>query len=416
MSVTDTDRRVKVLHVIPSLDPADGGPSVAVPMLARAVASAGVKVTILTTSSPQESQRKRRTSNTERRTPNEHALARNDGVEYIYTRRSTNFYKISWELVGWLNTNIRNFDLLHIHALFSFSSTAAALIAAKNKVPYIIRPLGVLNRWGLENRRSILKRASIVLLEKRILSRAAAIHYTSEAERSEASQIGNWVAELPSFVSPLPVSDQGSGVRGQKSEKFFAKFPQTRGKQIVLFLSRIDRKKGIELLFSAFAILRKEIKDVVLVIAGSGDRHYETFLRGQAEQLGISADVVWTSFVSGEEKAAVLAAADLFVLPSYSENFGIAAAEALAAGKPCVLTDQVGIALEASRENAAIVIRCDQRELADAIKNILADPERRGALGRAALQFAKRSLSIDSIGEQLENNYRRIVDRLKVKP
>jgi glycosyltransferase involved in cell wall biosynthesis len=392
--------RLRILHVVPSLDPADGGPSVAVPLLARAIASRGHRVSLLTTVRGQQSD-----VGSERQVADEAS----GGVEYIYTRRNTEFYKVSWELVGWLKTNVKNFDVVHIHALFSFSSTAAAHFAARNGVPYIVRPLGVLNQWGLKNRRSILKRASLALIEKRIVTRAAAIHYTVAAEREEAERIGNWVAQLPSFVIPLPVQPRVIGdqlsVNG-KNEEFLRKYSQTRGKRIVLFLSRIDRKKGIELLLEAFASIRKEIENVVLVIAGSGDPAYESSLRSRADLLGINELVVWTGFVSGDEKAAVLDAAEIFVLPSYSENFGIAAAEAFATGKACVLSDQVGLARDALQANAAIVTRCDAKELADAIKKLLDDSATRLAIGNAAREFARSYLSLAAIGTQLDQVYR----------
>jgi glycosyltransferase involved in cell wall biosynthesis len=429
---------------------------VAVPLLARAIAQRGHRVTILTTRRERGSRRVvgyrlpvvgqgERTEDRKRPTLNEkgqwsvvsgQSSVVTDGVEYVFTQRSTEFYKMSWELAKWLRANVRNFDLVHIHALFSFASTAASFIAAKNKVPYIVRPLGVLNRWGLENRRAVLKRGSLFLIERRILSHAAAIHYTSDAEKAEACKLGNWVKALPSFITALPVPvpklpprrvigaqisvDSGAeesgelatassscGEQGAKSrEGFWEKFPEAKGKRVVLFLSRIDPKKGIELLLSAFALVRNEIQNLLLVIAGSGDRHYEESLCKTAEQLGISADVIWTGFLSGEEKTAALAVAEIFVLPSYSENFGIAAAEAFAAGKACVLSDQVGLADDARHVNAAIVVPCDANALAEAVKSVLSNIEHERQLGSAALEFAKTRLSMASIGEQLEEEYR----------
>jgi glycosyltransferase involved in cell wall biosynthesis len=423
-----------VLHVVPSLDPVEGGPSVAVPLLAKAVARRGHRIVIVTTirggTPPQVEGRKEKVESSSSTEP-----------KIIFVRRSTEFYKVSWELVRWLRANIRNFDLVHIHALFSFSSTAAAFIAAKNNIPYIVRPLGVLNRWGLENRRAILKRGSLALIERRILSRAAAIHYTSDAERSEAAKIGRWVARLPSFVCPLPVhvptaarvisyqlsvnrgaeeseepatSASGRTRRGEagsshaNTEGFLAKFPQAKGKRIVLFLSRIDPKKGIELLLDAVALVRSEFHDLALVIAGSGDSRYEARLRDRADRLGLGGDVIWTGFLSGEEKAAALAAAEIFVLPSYSENFGIAAAEAFAAGKASVVSDQVGLAENARHANAAIVVPCDANALAAAIKSVLSDPAQQQALGEAARRFAGAYFSLEAVGKQLEERYRAV--------
>src|SRR6266480_579257 len=128
-------------------------------------------------------------------------------------------YKISFGLTRWLRANITQFDLVHVHALFSFSSTAAARIAHKKNVPYIVRPLGVLNRWGMGNRRRIPKLISFRFVELPILLKAAAIHYTSEAERDEAALLDARLAEHESAVIPLPVAlGDLSEVRDQRSE------------------------------------------------------------------------------------------------------------------------------------------------------------------------------------------------------
>jgi glycosyltransferase involved in cell wall biosynthesis len=339
--------------------------------------------------------------------------AREDNMTVYYFRRNILPYKISFSLRRWVRQAIGDFDLVHIHALFSFASTAAAFAAAAKNVPYIVRPLGVLNRWGLENRRAVLKRVSLALVERRILSQAAAVHYTTAAERTEANMIGSWIASLPSFVSPLPVDPdrlvQASDVEGRRSDRdrFLPGLPQLQGKRIILFLSRIDRKKGIELLLNAFPAVRKIISDAALVIAGGGERSYEASLRKQADKLGISRDVIWAGFLHGRDKVAALSAAEIFVLPSYSENFGIAAAEALAAGKPCILSDQVGLAVDARRSNSAIVVPCNSEALAEAIIKLLGDPAQQQTLGQAGRKFVKDYLSLQAVGAQLEAAYHR---------
>ena len=113
-------------------------------------------------------------------------LSKFHGVNCIFFRRNFLPYKISFSLRRWLTRHVSEFDLVHIHALFSFSSWAAASAARKHQVPYVVRPLGVLNRWGLANRRPLLKRIWLRFIEIPLLRRAAAIHYTAESEREEA--------------------------------------------------------------------------------------------------------------------------------------------------------------------------------------------------------------------------------------
>src|SRR5205823_528444 len=113
-----------------------------------------------------------------------------DGVTHWYFPRQTRFYQFSRPLHRWLSRYVRSYDLLHIHALFSYAPVSAAFTALQSNVPYIIRPLGTLNRWGVKNRRPWLKKLSLSLIERRILGGAAALHYTSEQERLEAAEVG----------------------------------------------------------------------------------------------------------------------------------------------------------------------------------------------------------------------------------
>jgi glycosyltransferase involved in cell wall biosynthesis len=392
--------RYKILHVIPSISLKHGGPSVAIAAMAEASRRAGMDVVVVTTDDDGDNGR----LDVPLGTPLER-----DGVTHFFFRRDFVPYKISFGLARWLNRNTDQFDIVHIHALFSFASTAAARIARRKKIPYVIRPLGVLNQWGLEHRRPFLKRLSLRLIELPILRRAAAIHFTTEQERREAAGIGAAVAVSRSFVVPIPVEVKDSGDK----DNFLRKYPSTAGKKLILFLSRIDRKKGVELLLNAFAGVKCSESNSLLVIAGDGDSRYVGSLRAQADKLGISADIVWTGFLGRAEKANAYAAASLFVLPSYSENFGIAAVEALAAGVPAILTDQVALARDVADGGAALVVQADEISLRAAILRVLADAGLREQLsinGRAA---AARLFSFDAVGSSLAEQYRLILKNHK---
>src|SRR6476619_6849338 len=140
---------MRVLHVIPSLSAKDGGPSVALPLIARGLERGGIAVDVATTIGTEEGELANKTGPVIR-----------DGVNYFYFRRQSEFYKVSLPLSGWLSKHIRDYDVVHIHALFSYASYAAARLATQNGVPYIVRPLGVLNRWGMQNRRRLFKQLS----------------------------------------------------------------------------------------------------------------------------------------------------------------------------------------------------------------------------------------------------------------
>src|SRR5881394_2386304 len=166
---------MRVLHVIPSLSLKHGGPSVALPAIADALMRKGAEVTIATTDDDG---------------PGKHLsvplgipVMLASGARCFYFRKTTEFYKVSRSMLRWLRGHVHEFDVLHIHALFSFCSIAAARIASRQHVPYVVRPLGVLNRWGMENRRPALKQLSLRFLDLPALRRAASIHFTSGRER-----------------------------------------------------------------------------------------------------------------------------------------------------------------------------------------------------------------------------------------
>jgi glycosyltransferase involved in cell wall biosynthesis len=264
-------------------------------------------------------------------------------------------------------------------------------LAHRSGVPYIVRPLGTLNRWGIENRRPWLKKLSFRILESRILASAAGVHYTCEQELVEAGELG---------VSAHPIVIPNAVELPARESR-----PRRHDRKVVLFLSRIDRKKGLDLLFAAFARVRQQCPDALLVLAGAGDPAWVASLKATAERLGIAADVTWAGFLSGDDKWAALTGADVFVLPSYSENFGIALVEALACGCPVVLSDQVGIHREISRAEAGIVTPCRVDELATAILNVLTDAALRRRMSENGVRLARQQFSLEAVSRQLTAAY-----------
>jgi glycosyltransferase involved in cell wall biosynthesis len=324
-----------------------------------------------------------------------------DGVTYRYFRRQTRFYTSSWPLSRWLARHVHDYDLIHIHALFSFASVAAAYWAARAGVPYVVRPLGTLNRWGMEHRRPWLKRLSFALIERRILRGAARIHYVSEQERIEAARLS---PSPRAIVVPLGV-DTSSFARLPPRGWLRARAPHLDGRFILLFLSRLDHKKGVDLLLEAFEKIRRKRPDVALIIGGSGAPAFEAALRYQAERSGVSEHVWWAGFLSGEEKLAALADADVYVLPSHSENFGVTVVEAMACGLPVTISDQVAIHREVSEVGAGVVVALEPGAVADAIAQLANDPAHRLALGARARALAHSRFSMKAMTAGLVEMY-----------
>ena len=392
---------MRVLHVIPSVSLKDGGPSQAVRLMTRELVRAGIQVDIATTDADGHAGRLD--------VPLDEPLEA-DGVRCFYFRRQSRFYKVSLPMSRWLSERLRDYDLVHIHALFSYASNVAARRAIEQGVPYIIRPLGVLNRWGMANRRRLLKRLSLRFIEQRVLQNAAAIHYTSEAERREAEEIG---VNTRAALIPLGI-DTAAFDELPAPAMFRERFAVAAGCRIILFLSRLDQKKGLDLLLPAFAEVRRQHPAALLVIAGDGDAAFVNGLSALAAQLAINEHVVWTGFLGGQDKLSAMAAAAVFALPSYSENFGIALVEALAAGLPCALSSQVGIAPDVESSNAGLVTDGGVASLSAALSRLLADDALRAQLSANAKRLARQRYSLKAMTDSLIELYGSVAARQRV--
>jgi glycosyltransferase involved in cell wall biosynthesis len=323
-------------------------------------------------------------------------LAEN-GALHWYFRKAVEFYKVSPAFARWIASEVRRFDVIHIHALFSFTSVAAAWAARRAGVPYVIRPLGTLNQYGREKRRRLLKSASLRFVEGPILQHAAAVHFTSEQESAEAATLG---IAMRKVVIPLGI--EMAAARDLPADSRFA---HLRGAPCVLFLSRLDPKKNVEGLLEAMVMLKDRWPGLRLLVAGDGSSSYTAGLRSQARSLGLEQNVIWAGHLEGESKEAAFAAADVFALPSFSENFGIAAAEALAAGLPCVLGKGVAIADDVVQANAGIAVNPAAKEIADALGRIIASQAIRADMASNATRLASERFSSHAMGTRLKQLY-----------
>ena len=386
---------MRVLHVLASLGPLRGGPSFVLRNLAGGLAARGVDTHVATTDDNGRERLKTPLS-----TP-----VIDHGVTYWFFPRQLRPYTCSVPLAKWLWENTAGFDIVHIHAVFTFPSTVAAWIARIKGIPYIVRPLGVLNQWGMRNRRRWPKKLSFQLVERGILEHARFIHYTSEQEHIEAAQAG---ARAASIVVANPV-DLKSTDRRRHTGAFRARYPALKDRKLVVFLSRISPKKGLDLLVAAFAQLHRQIPEAMLVIAGAGDTDLIERIKQQVSDAGLSGHVFWPGFLEGDDKAAILADADVFVLPSYSENFGVAVVEALSFQVPVIVSDQVGIHHEISSHHAGRVVPCDSSALAGAMLEILSNPALGKELALNGARLANTQFSREGILDALMAAYHKIL-------
>ncbi|MBU7582678.1 MAG: hormogonium polysaccharide biosynthesis glycosyltransferase HpsP [Nostoc sp. TH1S01] len=388
---------MRILQIVPSISLIYGGPSQMVLGLAPALAKEGVKVTILTTDSNGD------TGQQPLDVPLNHPIQQ-DGYEIIYFRCAPfRRYKFSLDLLNWLKNHAVEFDLAHIHALFSPISSAAAMVCRQQKLPYILRPLGTLDPADLQKKKQ-LKKLYVELLERNNLAGAAAIHFTSEQEAKISERFGVNTKDLviPLGVKPTQKTSS-SAVRGQLGI--------SEDVPLVLFMSRIDPKKGLNLLIPALEKLLANDCKFHFVLAGTNpqDPDYEQNIKSQIENSPLRSHTTITGFVSGELKAGLLQAADLFVLPSYYENFGIAVAEAMVAGIPVVISDQVHIWQQVSDSQSGWVGKTEVSSLFELLQQALQSPQECQRRGINAQKYALEHFSWDAIARQMIQAYQQIL-------
>jgi glycosyltransferase involved in cell wall biosynthesis len=177
------------------------------------------------------------------------------------------------------------------------------------------------------------------------------------------------------------------------------------GKKLVLFLGRLHQKKGLELLIHAFARVADRCPDAHLVLAGNGDRRYMETVTQMVNECGVASRSTITGWLEDDDKLAALADADLFVLPSLGENFGIAVVEAMACGLPVVISDKVGIWQDVAESEAGIIVHCDSDEIASAIERLVGDSKLRTRLGRNGKNLAGAQFTMDRMAERMEIEY-----------
>jgi glycosyltransferase involved in cell wall biosynthesis len=389
----------RVLQVIPSVSPVHGGPSSAIRAIERGLLHTHWSFETATTDDDGRGKRVTRRTG---------ALVEDEGAPRWYFRKSTEFYKVSWSFVPWILREVRRYDVVHIHALFSFTSLAAGWAARRTGVPYVIRPLGVLNRYGMRSRRPWLKRLSLRLLEAPLLRGAAAVQFTSELEQKEALSLR---IPMRPVIVPLAVAEPVNG----DPEHVRAAWPAAASKPCVLYLSRLDPVKNLESLLRAIAQLNRPDWTVTLLVAGSGEAAYVRQLHELARSEGIEDSVVWLGHVTGETKASALSLATLFVLPSFSENFGVAVLEALASGLPCVVGRGVGMATAVESAGAGLAVNPDPDSIAVAIRKLLESQALRAAASSAARHMVEQEYSLEVLGRRLAGLYDAVRSSAKTK-
>jgi glycosyltransferase involved in cell wall biosynthesis len=378
---------VKILHVVPTYVPAwkHGGPIRSVHGLCKALAARGHQVTVFTTD-----------VDTEGAVPSGRAVAL-DGVEvwYFPVAAPRRLYR-SPRMGEALKQRIAGFDVVHLHSVFLWPTAAAARAAERAGVPCLLAPRGMLVGDLLRRRGRWRKAAWLRLVERRTLARAAGLHVTAGLEAEEAGKLGlplPRVFVVPNGIDPEPAPLQEAVATPVRD--------LLAGPPVLLYLGRLSWKKGLDRLIPALA----RVPGAVLAVAGNDEEGIRPGLEALARESGVAGRVRFLGAVDGADKAALLHGCAALVLPSYSENFGNSVLEAMAAGRPVAVTPEVGLAGVVREEGAGIVAGGDPAVFGDALRGLLADPDRE-AMGRRGAEAAVRRFGWAAVAAEMEAVYR----------
>ncbi|MCM0019813.1 MAG: glycosyltransferase [Tagaea sp.] len=361
--------------------------------MARAVAARGHEVEIHTTDREMsDSERAELSGTTTRR-----------GVTiHVHRQGFPKTLAVSWPLARALDAAIPKADVVHIHSLYLFHVWYAARVARAARVPYLLRPHGTLDPFMWKRHRA---RKALVefAFQNRVIDGAAALHWTAEAEMrlAEPYTRGAKGVVVPNGIDVAEFADLPA--RGS----FAAKFPQLAGTKPVLFLSRLNFKKGLDVLIPAFRKARDADPALRLAIAGPDDG-YEAQARTLVAAHGLESDTLWIGMLNGRDKLAAFVDCALFALPSWSENFGIAIVEAMACGAPVAISDRVNIWREIEDAGAGLVSPPEIDALAAHILLLANDPARAKRMGEAGRKLAAERYDWANIAARLESVYREV--------
>lgn len=386
---------MKILFIAPYIGAIYGGTSKMVTDLLEGIGRLGITVDLVTTNA--------NGSNTLDVPLNEWITGKYYRVQHFNCWYRDDFI-ISPSLIKWLVSNINNYDLVHSQTVFSPMISVAHSICKYFHIPYIVTPHGMLEPWALSYK-VWKKRIYYKLFENPLIKNSSAIQAMSSLELKNINSL--------QFQNTIFVPN---GIHRQEFETlptpeiFYQQFPETRGKTLILFLGRIDPKKGLDLLAPAFAKVHNQFPDTHLVVAGPDNIGFMDKAQNYFLQAGCLDAVTFTGMVSGTLKYAALAAANLYVAPSYSEGFSISILEGMASGLPCIITNGCNFP-EAAKAQAAHVVEIDVNAIANALIECLSNPQQATEMGDRAREFVFQNYTWDRAAQKLIQVYQTIIER-----
>lgn len=383
---------MKILNIIASMNPIGGGPAEGVRRYDEIFTRMGHTCTTVSLDTPAERV----------------ALQADYAGKLVTLGNGIGGYGYLPALVPWLRRNAASHDVVIIQGIWQYHSLAVWRALARTDTPYYVFTHGMLDPWFKKTYRLKHQKKLIywLMAERRVLRDARAILFTCEDERLLARESFPFydVREIVSGYGTASPPEDNEGL----SFSFRNQYPEIKKKKIILFLSRIHQKKGCDLALEAFSRVAHENPDLHLVIAGPDHGNWLPKLQARAQELNIASRVTWPGMLRGKEKWGAFYAADVFLLPSHQENFGIVVAEALGCGKPVLISKQVNIWREVLAEGAGFAA---EDTLAGTLDNLnrwldMSDTER-SAIEQRALNCFRGSFHIERAVERLLDIFRK---------
>lgn len=402
---------MKILHIAATLGPKNGGAAVACVELCSALAARGHSVEIFTTDIDMP--------------PSWVATAgipymHNNVKVHFFSTTGTDYYWISIPLARALWRRVREFDVIHIHSLYRFHLPVTAWICKKFGRPYVVKPHGSLDPFLFRYRRW-RKLPHEWLFDRPAYANAAAIHYVALEERklAETTKLITGLATLGVVVPSAVIVPEGTTIglsddaaTASAREHFLTKYPTLVDKKVVLFLGRLNFKKGIDILVKAFKLVSDEIPNAHLLFVGPDSDGYARQIERWLTESGVAQKTTFTGMLHGQEKTTAFRCASVFALPSYTENFGIAIIEAMTFGCPVVISNKVNIWQEIHDANAGLVTDCDVEQTAAALLRVLTDSTLARTLSDNGFRLATEKFTWPAAAKAMELEYEKILARL----
>ncbi|MCS5635550.1 MAG: glycosyltransferase [Myxococcota bacterium] len=381
---------MKILQVVPYYEPDfhHGGVVRSTSILCRELVKLGHEVTVYTTQDWRSSE-----------IQPEGVPIDIGGVKVVYFKNRLGGFGFGRDMLR-ATRNLDEFDIVHVAAFWQLFGLPAFSRARRAGIPTVLSPRGSLVMVRRTSADAFKHRLFYRLLNRRLLKSASAIHFTAGLERDDAEALG---LETPSFCIPNAVPMEEFRSLPDRSEAR-RKLGLSDSAPLVLFVGRLDRRKALDVLLRAFSRLSGRGADAVLILAGP-DFGELKMLEGLSKSLKMEARVQFLGMVDAEERASLLAAADLLTLTSLAENFGNSGTEAMAAGVAVLISDQCGVAEGVEESGVGRVVEVDEDAMVRALDEMLVDRETLRQMGARGPSFAESRYAAGKVGKNFALAY-----------